>query len=103
MNDNLPFALLLPPWVEAARPMLGVFSGLFCAWVFIYRLDWINRSWQVFGLRIDPTGASDMGAGDGVPVSLRRGKQHRRAVQQDGQPHPVADDFRASGRFRTAR
>jgi hypothetical protein len=47
----------LPIWFEMTQPPFMVVAGLFSAWVLIYRLDWLNRSWQRVGLRLSPTGA----------------------------------------------
>ena len=34
---------------------VGVAIALFGAWMCIYRLDRLNRSWQASGLRLNPT------------------------------------------------
>jgi hypothetical protein len=47
----------VPIWVEMTGPPFMVVGCLFTAWLLVYRLDWLNRSWQRFGLRLSPTGA----------------------------------------------
>lgn len=55
MDHKLPVSI--PLEIDLAGTAFVVIGGLFFAWLTIYRLDSLNRSWRRFGVGVGPTGA----------------------------------------------